>query len=119
MPLGIYGVFRIYWAVFALILPMGDVRRTFIVSWICRMTSGHRSSEWTLRPLPSAWWHQLGRTAIPPLDGRACAGGLRFADDDKRRQVEATRFLPALIGCLAQMAAQAMRELEKRNIEID
>ncbi len=31
VPLGIYGAFRIYWAVFAPILPMGDVRRTFIV----------------------------------------------------------------------------------------
>ena len=44
---------------------------------------------------------------------------LRFADDDERRQVEASRFLPALIGVLAQLAAQAMRELEKRGIEID
>jgi multicomponent Na+:H+ antiporter subunit D len=31
VPLGIYGVFRIYWTVFAPVLPMGDVRRTFIV----------------------------------------------------------------------------------------
>ncbi len=31
VPLGIYGVFRIYWAVFAPILPMGDVRWAFIV----------------------------------------------------------------------------------------
>lgn len=44
---------------------------------------------------------------------------LRFADDDERRQVEASVFFPALIGCLVQMAAQAMRELEQRGIEID
>jgi hypothetical protein len=44
---------------------------------------------------------------------------LRFADDGERRQAEASRFLPALIGCLAQIAAQATRELEKRGIEID
>ena len=31
VPLGIYGVFRIYWTVFAPVLPMADVRRTFIV----------------------------------------------------------------------------------------
>ena len=31
VPLGIYGVFRIYWRVFAPVLPMADVRRTFIV----------------------------------------------------------------------------------------
>lgn len=31
VPLGIYAAFRIYWSVFAPILPMGDVRRTFIV----------------------------------------------------------------------------------------
>lgn len=44
---------------------------------------------------------------------------LRFADDDERRQVEVSRFLPALIGCVAQIAAQAMRELETRGIEMD
>lgn len=31
VPLGIYAVFRIYWAVFGSVLPVGDVRRTFIV----------------------------------------------------------------------------------------
>jgi multicomponent Na+:H+ antiporter subunit D len=31
VPLGIYGAFRIYWAVFAPLVPLGDVRRTFIV----------------------------------------------------------------------------------------
>ncbi len=31
VPLGIYAAFRIYWAVFAPVLPLGDVRRTFIV----------------------------------------------------------------------------------------
>jgi multicomponent Na+:H+ antiporter subunit D len=31
VPLGIYGVFRIYWTVFAPVLPIADVRRTFIV----------------------------------------------------------------------------------------
>ena len=31
VPLGIYGAFRIYWAVFVPILPKGDVRQTFIV----------------------------------------------------------------------------------------
>jgi multicomponent Na+:H+ antiporter subunit D len=31
VPLGIYATFRIYWAVFAPVLPLGDVRRTFIV----------------------------------------------------------------------------------------
>lgn len=31
VPLGIYGAFRIYWTIFAPALPVGDVRRTFIV----------------------------------------------------------------------------------------
>jgi multicomponent Na+:H+ antiporter subunit D len=31
VPLGIYAAFRIYWAVFAPVLPLGDVRRTFVV----------------------------------------------------------------------------------------
>jgi multicomponent Na+:H+ antiporter subunit D len=31
VPLGIYSAFRIYWAVFAPVLPLGDVRRTFLV----------------------------------------------------------------------------------------
>ncbi|HWF14873.1 MAG TPA: proton-conducting transporter membrane subunit [Acidimicrobiales bacterium] len=31
VPLGIYAAFRIYWAVFAPVLPLGDVRRTFLV----------------------------------------------------------------------------------------
>lgn len=31
VPLGIYAVFRIYWTVFAPVLPMADVRRAFIV----------------------------------------------------------------------------------------
>ena len=31
VPLGIYAAFRIYWTVFAPVLPLGDVRRTFLV----------------------------------------------------------------------------------------
>jgi multicomponent Na+:H+ antiporter subunit D len=31
VPLGIYAVFRIYWTVFARVLPLGDVRRTFLL----------------------------------------------------------------------------------------
>ena len=31
VPLGIYAAFRIYWAVFAPVFPLGDVRRTFVV----------------------------------------------------------------------------------------
>jgi multicomponent Na+:H+ antiporter subunit D len=31
VPLGIYAVFRIYWAVFARVLPLGDIRRTFLI----------------------------------------------------------------------------------------
>ncbi|MCW2726541.1 MAG: NADH/Ubiquinone/plastoquinone [Frankiales bacterium] len=31
VPLGLYGAFRVYWLVFARTLPVGEVRRTFIV----------------------------------------------------------------------------------------
>lgn len=31
VPLGVYAAFRIYWTVFAPVLPLGDVRRAFIV----------------------------------------------------------------------------------------
>jgi multicomponent Na+:H+ antiporter subunit D len=31
VPLGVYAVFRIYWTVFAPVLPPGDIRRAFIV----------------------------------------------------------------------------------------
>ncbi|HLH28390.1 MAG TPA: complex I subunit 5 family protein, partial [Acidimicrobiales bacterium] len=31
VPLGIYGAFRVYWAAFAPVLPVADVRRTFVV----------------------------------------------------------------------------------------
>ena len=31
VPLGIYAAFRIYWAVFARVLPLGDIRRTFLI----------------------------------------------------------------------------------------
>ena len=31
VPLGVYGVFRVYWSVFAGVVPAADVRRTFLV----------------------------------------------------------------------------------------
>lgn len=31
VPLGLYGAFRVYWVAFGTILPVGDIRRTFVV----------------------------------------------------------------------------------------